>query len=100
MGLMGQREGQTSPLGGWCAPPLVCPALGKEKGRASPSCLSLSWEKGKGGAPPSPTFLRTPNKERRGRGLGGTPSRIPPTWAPPLAAPPSLPPIYMWEGGA
>ena len=32
MGLMGQRRGQTRPQGGWCAPSLVWPDLGKEKG--------------------------------------------------------------------
>ena len=46
---------------------------------------------------PSPSVIYG----RGARGLGGTRSRIPPTWASPMAAaPPSLSPTYMWEGGA
>ena len=98
-GPYGPKEGTDQPTRGLVRPLpcLASPREGKGGGLAPPAFPSHGRKER--GAPPSPAFPRTPNKER-GRGLGGTPSRIPPTWAPPLAAPPSLPPIYMWGGGA
>src|SRR3989337_577408 len=49
MGLMGQRRGHTSRLGGWRAPLLGRPALGEGKRRGGPSCLSLLVRERKGG---------------------------------------------------
>ena len=101
-GTPGKRYGPYGPRGethqlqrGWCAPPHMGwtnwrrkREEGKEKGNR---------------IPPSPSSLPTPNRNRKGVGgrIGGTPSRIPPTWGTPLAASPPLQPIYIYIlGGA
>ena len=91
-GPYGPRGETHQPQRGWCAPHMGWPNWrrkgeeGKEKGNR---------------IPPSPSSLPTLNRNRRGGwpNWEKTPSTIPPTWGAPLAASPSLQPIYMWRGG-
>ena len=86
-GPYGPSEGTHQP---WCAPIEASPMRRRRKeGRARKVWIRI------------PTSFPLPHLSfhlgyiwQGARGLGGTPSRIPPTWAPPMAAPPSLPPIY------
>src|SRR3989337_654376 len=67
-------------------PCLASPREGKGGGLAPPAFPSHGRKEG-GRHPPLP--FPALQIRKGGRSLGGSPSRIPPTWAPPLAAPPS-----------